>query len=148
MINKLSKVLQLSWGHRLELIQAWLALLRFDLALRTTPFTRLQRLIIQAQNRSAPPQAEPVPVMIERYRRLVEAASRNHLYPMTCLRRALALQWMLARRGIIAELRIGVQRQAKTLQAHAWLELGGVPISDPETITERFTTLTAQKKGR
>ena len=75
--------------RRLELIQAWLALLRFDLALRTTPFTRLQRLIIQAQNRSAPPQAEPVPVMIERYRRLVEAASRNHLYPMTCLRRAL-----------------------------------------------------------
>ncbi len=56
---------------------------------------------------------------------------------MTCLRQALVLQWLLARRAIATELRIGIRREAGRLMAHAWLELEGAPLgpagaTDPE----------------
>jgi hypothetical protein len=40
---------------------------------------------------------------------------------MTCLRRSLALQKMLAQRGIVAELKIGVHKELDMLSAHAWV---------------------------
>jgi hypothetical protein len=59
---------------------------------------------------------------------LVAAAAQHHLYPMTCLRQALVLQWLLARQAIPTELRIGVRRDGGRLMAHAWLELAGAPL--------------------
>jgi hypothetical protein len=62
---------------------------------------------------------------------------------MTCLRRSLALQWLLRRRGIDTELRFGVRRVAGDpgLEAHAWLERHGHPVSEPEALTGQFTQL-------
>ena len=60
---------------------------------------------------------------------------------MTCLPRALALQRMLARRGIVAALRIGVRKEAATLAAHAWVEVDGRAVGEPEAIEESFRAL-------
>ena len=71
-------------------------------------------------------------------------ASRNHLVPMTCLRRALTLQWLLVRRGIQTELRIGVKKNSnQRIEAHAWLEYSGTPIGEPEVVTERYAILSS-----
>ena len=48
----------------------------------------------------------------------------------TCLTRSLVLQWILARRGIGTELKVGVRNEGDGLHAHAWLECGGVPVND------------------
>ncbi len=44
-----------------------------------------------------------------------------------CLMRSLVLQRMLARRGVVCRLVIGV-RPGETLEAHAWIEHGGLPL--------------------
>ena len=60
---------------------------------------------------------------------------------MTCLRRALTLQRLLAKRGISTELKIGARKDNGQLNAHAWLEYQGQIIGEPEEITERFSVL-------
>ncbi len=71
----------------------------------------------------------------------VARAAAHHLRPMTCLPRALALQRMLAQRGIPSVLRIGVRKEAATFTAHAWVEVEGRALGEPEAIEERFRAL-------
>jgi hypothetical protein len=60
----------------------------------------------------------------------------------TCLARSLALVWLLRRRGIAAELRIGVNTDDGFL-AHAWVERDGAALSDPQRIAERYAAFTS-----
>ena len=47
-----------------------------------------------------------------------------------CLTRSLVLQRILAGRGIATTLWVGVRNEGQGLQAHAWVECGGVPVND------------------
>jgi transglutaminase superfamily protein len=80
------------------------------------------------------PDADPSVNRIHRQgRRLGRAASRIlTLLPADsrCLVRSLVLLALLARRRIEARLVIGA-RQGPDFGAHAWVELGGVPLIDP-----------------
>lgn len=78
----------------------------------------------------------------------VDRAIHNHLYSMTCLRRALVLQYLLGRQGIAVDLRFGVQRQADGITAHAWLEYGGQPIGERRAIEKRYAQLAFQEQAR
>ena len=51
-------------------------------------------------------------------------AARLPLRP-TCLEQSLVLCWMLRRRGMKPELRIGARKEAERFEAHAWVELDG-----------------------
>lgn len=118
----------------LVLAQAWWGLLLIDLGLRLLPFQRLQRL--SAARIASPPQSpEAIPALIEHLHRLVSIAANHHLYPMTCLRQTLVLQRLLAQRGIVAKLEIGVRKDAGLLAAHAWLEYCGQPIGPLQAVT-------------
>ena len=72
---------------------------------------------------------------------IVSTAGRYHLIKMSCLRRALVLQWLLRQEGIQTQLRFGVRTQGKDLLAHAWLERNGILVSEPELVRERYSTL-------
>jgi hypothetical protein len=61
----------------------------------------------------------------QRIARLVSIAANHGPYRATCLRQSLALWWLLRRRGIAAELRIGVRKDGAALLAHAWVEHEG-----------------------
>lgn len=85
----------------------------------------------------------------------MNTAAHHHFRPMTCLRRSLALQAMLARRGRFATLRLGFRKSEGTLTAHAWLELDSRVINDSPTIAQQFAplhvdppTLTPEFSGR
>jgi Transglutaminase-like superfamily len=54
--------------------------------------------------------------------RMVRAAARHGIGRPTCLEESLALWWLLGRRGIAAELRIGVRKTGEKFEAHAWVE--------------------------
>ena len=56
----------------------------------------------------------------------------------TCLRRSLLLWWLLKRDGIETVVRVGVNRDAGTLNAHAWVEHLGRPVNDADDIALRF----------
>ena len=65
-----------------------------------------------------------------RVAQLVAAAAR--LGGFTCLPRALTLQRILRRHGLPADLRIGVRKVGGTLDAHAWVELHGQALMEPD----------------
>lgn len=75
--------------------------------------------------------------------RLVRATERAAVVvPGTlCLAQALVARVLLARRGVAAELRLGVARdEVRGFIAHAWLEWDGVRI-ELGSDTGRYTTL-------
>lgn len=72
--------------------------------------------------------AEIIPVVS----RMVLAAARHSFFAATCLERSLALWWLLARRGVATQLRIGVRKAGEKFEAHAWVERDGVAIGEPD----------------
>jgi hypothetical protein len=69
---------------------------------------------------------------------LVTIASRHGPYAATCLRQSLALWWLLRRRGLPAELRVGVGKAQANVRAHAWVELGGRVINDRKAVADDY----------
>jgi hypothetical protein len=138
MLNKIRRAAHLSGKEWLLFFQAWSWLLFFDLGLRLRPFPALQSY---AARFSPSLPLEHTETLIRSIKTAVDRAGYNHLYPMTCLRRALTLQKMLALKGLTTQLKIGVSKEAGQLSAHAWLEYKGLPLGEPERITERYAAL-------
>jgi hypothetical protein len=55
-----------------------------------------------------------------------------------CLEQSLALCLLLRRRGVPAQLRIGVQ--PRPFHAHAWVEVAGRPLQEPPDVGASFAT--------
>jgi hypothetical protein len=83
----------------------------------------------------------------QRIARLVAIAAHHGPYRATCLRQSLALWWLLRRRGIPAELRIGVRKDSGDLQAHAWVELAGQALNDPLGATSSYAAFSALRQA-
>ena len=58
---------------------------------------------------------------------MVRRVARHVPFPAVCLPQAMALQWMLRRRGVASRLFFGARRKAQDsgLDFHAWLTVGG-----------------------
>ena len=83
-------------------------------------------------DRAMPRSTVPSPDAMAAAQRLAELASMagNHGRGNTsCLRKALAVQWWLRRRGLDSVLRLGVRKVGARLDAHAWIELDGTPLA-------------------
>lgn len=71
----------------------------------------------------------------------INAAAR-HPWPWArCLQRSLALCFLLERRGVQAQLKIGVRKNGSALEAHAWVEYCGKVLNDSQEVSQRFTLL-------
>ena len=64
--------------------------------------------------------------------RMVNAAIRHVWRASTCLEKSLTLWWLLGRRGIACDVRIGARKQGGKFEAHAWLERDGVAVNEPQ----------------
>lgn len=148
MANVREQLTSFSWSDFGEFINTWFLLLAIDLGLRLSSFQSVQKRLAHDPNRIETARSEHILAIIQRQRWLLDLASHYHLYNMTCLRRALAFQKLLARRGIITDLRFGVRLVADKIGAHAWLEHNGLSISEPEAITGRFAALAYQNPSR
>ncbi len=126
------------------LAQAWFLLLVVDLGLRVLPFKRVQVFAAQAKQPDSAPKRNDTHKTIARLQRFVDIAARYHLYPMTCLRQALALQRLAGQRGIASELRIGVRKDGGALEAHAWVECDETPLGETERAANRFAPLVSK----
>ena len=76
--------------------------------------------------------------MAMRLGRLVSIASRHGPCTVTCLRRSLALGWLLRRRGLPAQLRVGVGKDDGRTHAHAWVELAGRVVNDHPAVAAEY----------
>lgn len=70
--------------------------------------------------------------------RMVNIAAREGVYRSNCLGQSLVLWWLLRQEGIASELRIGVRKQARRFQAHAWVERSGVVLNDSDEVHKHY----------
>jgi len=71
----------------------------------------------------------------------VRLAARLHFSKAACLPRSIVLADMLRARGIEARVRLGVGRDEGSLASHAWVEVDGHPIIEPQSIATDFTRI-------
>lgn len=68
----------------------------------------------------------------------------SHRYPLyhpSCLTRSLVLRHLLLRRGIPAELRLGVSTAGGQFAAHAWVEYDGRVLNDTPAVTRQYALI-------
>jgi hypothetical protein len=107
-----------------------------EIELRMFPFTRvLARLNAEPVGRSN----ADSPISAASVLQAIQRAYGVLPFESTCLRESLIFCRIFKRRGLPAELRIGVRKAGDHLDAHAWVEDGkGTLLTDP---LERFVTL-------
>jgi hypothetical protein len=72
-------------------------------------------------------------VPAERLQRAIRGVYRVLPFEPTCLKQSLIFCRAWRRRGLTAELRIGVQKEGGVFAAHAWVEDGaGNVLTDPQ----------------
>jgi hypothetical protein len=91
-----------------------------------------------AATQTAPQPARLTADELPRLGTLVNSAAHHALGPANCLTRSLYLWWLLRRRGIDSQLRIGVRLNEGVLDAHAWVEYAGVPVNDRADVSADF----------
>ena len=135
MNSKLSKFLALSGAAKWTFLLAVVMLPLFWLGLRVFGLARFQVWLERAPlvARESPTVAEMSDIGA-----VVNRAAQYAPGPVTCLTRSLYLRWLLRCLGIASDLRIGVQLEQGRLDAHAWVEIAGVPINDAPDVGQRF----------
>lgn len=130
-----TKFCAISWPDRRTLLAAMARLPLFWLGLHVLGLRRFQAWL----QRDAPAIESSLSFdEIVRIATLVNIAALHMPFPATCLTRSLLLGWMLRRRGVASQLRIGVRLTQGALDAHAWVEYAGIPINDRPDVVEQF----------
>ncbi len=139
--STLRRFLVLPGPERRLLFEAWCRLAGAAMRLRFAPRRTVAEALAEA---ASPMRRRAAAASSSQLALAVSRAAAHHLLPMTCLPRSLALQRMLRSRGVAAELRIGVRKEPVAgggIAAHAWIEVDGVPLGEPQAIEARFQTL-------
>lgn len=69
---------------------------------------------------------------------MVRAALRYSFAQFSCLEESLTLWYLLRKQGIPACLRIGVRKENERFEAHAWVELRGEALNQPEELHRHY----------
>src|SRR5512139_3281485 len=133
--RNISRCLALSGPERHMLFAALALLPLFRVALRVVG---LQRLQARLYRKPRPGATQPALDELKRTGALVNAAAQRVLGRDNCLPRSLYLWWLLRRRDVHCQLRIGVRMADGALEAHAWVEHAGVPINDRADVSDHF----------
>jgi hypothetical protein len=128
-------------------LQALLLFPVVALALRRWGLRRVQARLARWSSRPAvPPAGVDATDEALRVAWVVEVAARRSPWRPNCLQRSVVLWWVLARRGLDGDLRIGVRRKpgspsgSRELDFHAWVEHGEVVLNDSALVREGFAT--------
>jgi hypothetical protein len=104
-----------------------------SLAIRILPFKTAVRLSSRREGKGDFDFAEAVSDV----RWSIEVATRRLPWNPVCIQRALAMQWMLRRRGIDASLHYGLANESGSrLKAHVWVEASGERVIGGEDANE------------
>ncbi len=73
--------------------------------------------------------------------KIIGIASRHNIYKANCLKQALLLWFVLGRKSIYSEIKIGIKKDTECqFGAHAWVECNGEPLIDSQDTIENFST--------
>jgi len=98
---------------------------------------RTRLAVVSEPSKAQPGQLKKAILMHE----AVRLASRLHWIEMACLPRSIVLVDMLNSKERIAMIKLGVNKQHDKLVSHAWVEVGGVMVAEPESVADDFMPL-------
>ncbi len=138
---KWAKFLALSVGDRLKLFAYSLLVLLVHIALNLFGYQKVYTFLSSYPRRrdTLPGQSGEPLTEAKRCAYLVSVAARYGIIRAKCLPQALLVFWLLRRRGISTEIRIGVRRQGGSIIAHAWVKHGEVVISEGSQVEKNFS---------
>ena len=111
-------------GDKLIALDALLTLIAVEVVLHLLPYRSWRgALKTPAPGATTPPSTASLQTA-RRVGRMVAAVARRLPGRPQCLAQALAARHMLKRRGIAAELNLGVSNERAAINAHAWLAVG------------------------
>ena len=119
--------------HRRLLLQALVAVPAVRILLRAAGLRRVHALLSRWAAPFSARRADPrwsTPQGVQVAVALVDMAARWSPVSNTCLHRSLALWWLLRRRGVDCQLRLGARRNDAQFDAHAWIEYDGRIVND------------------
>ena len=119
-----------SFAAKAMALEAALLLLLARLLVRYVPMRYWRRRLVTSEgpgSTGARLPGAPERRLPRRVARVVRVVARHVPFPAVCLPQAMALQWMLRRRGVESCLSFGARRHANgtALDFHAWLTVGG-----------------------
>ena len=124
---------QLNAQSQRIVVKAAVVLAATWIGLRVAGYRRWKRLLdLRASARHASEAGTAAKESALAVARLEASAARHLLLRTNCLEQSLVLWWLLRRRGIAAELRIGARKENGQFEAHAWVELEGVVLNDAQ----------------
>jgi hypothetical protein len=133
MMERWQKFWQLSGYERGVALEAAGGLFATWLGLRLAGFRRWKSVLAHLApsadtiaRQQTPSQKESAEVIA----RMAAAAARNVFLGTNCLEQSLVLWWLLRRRGIAAELRIGARKEFERFEAHAWVEVDSAALNN------------------
>jgi Transglutaminase-like superfamily len=132
---------RLSGYERGVVLEATGGLLATWLGLRLAGFRHWKRALERlspSANRAARAAGESQVQAAELIARMAAAAARNLFISTNCLEQSLVLWWLLRRRGISAELRIGARKELDRFEAHAWVEVDSAVLNDSNAEHRHF----------
>jgi hypothetical protein len=132
MMERWQKFWRLSGYERGVALEAAGGLLATWLGLRLASFRRWKNVLARLAppvNATAQRQIASQKESAELIARMAAAAARNVFFGTNCLEQSLVLWWLLRRRGIAAELRIGARKELERFEAHAWVEVDSVVLN-------------------
>lgn len=127
--------------ERTLFLQAAVVLPLVTSGLRLRGFGRVQQKLARIAGRSSrSDRPEPTAVDVATVAALVERAATKGLLRANCLERSLVLWFLLRRKGIETDLRVGVRKASETQPAmfHAWIEHEGRVINDAPDVSDRY----------
>lgn len=142
----LTKLFKFSVKELWVLLEAWFTFVKWDLLISFTKYETWRNEIILSpnlDNATSSINDATLANQIKQIIQLSETAARFQIRKMNCLRRCLSQQQLLKKRGLSAQMHIGVRFEEEQLLAHAWLTLQGKVINDSEDVTDRYSELKA-----
>lgn len=128
-----------SKSDRALLINAVFLLPIVATSLKTVGLRRTQSWLARNPLATTPPSTEQMRANVRRTAQMVAAACRRYPLRSDCLPRTIILWSLLRRRGINADVRIGVRCDTQgEFQAHAWLEWNGEVINDAGDVARQY----------
>ena len=140
--SRWANFMRLSGVQKRVLLAAWVALPWVWLGLVLLGLPRLRTLLRRLSPAGRVPVSVSLPDMLA-WGVAVNTAARYTPFRATCLTRSLVLEWLLHRRGIASELRIGVRMAGGLLDAHAWVEHEGTPVNDRPDVASQYAPFAA-----
>lgn len=118
-------------------------------SLKTVGLQRTQSWLTRNSFGPMVPQTEQTQANVRRAAQMVAVACRRHPLRSNCLPRTIVLWSLLRRRGIDADVRIGVRRDTEgAVKAHAWLEWNGEVINDAADVATQYPPFNTPAFGR